>query len=303
MLDQPGVAQGQADRPVASDHPGRFHDRPPGHRGYPLHRGRVVVLDMGLEPLEAGGPLLDKLPIVELLLDHDLGQPQGQGQVGPGPDLEPQVGLLGQLYLAGVDDQELGPFLHRLADLPGPGRPAHVRVGAPDDHAAAVLEVRVQGGEAKGVEPAQDHRHAADVRFAEVVGGAEGVDEAADEPVQPDQDGVGSAAHHQRLGAVLAPGLVHVIGGLVQGLVPADLGPLALALGPDPPKRLAEALGVVDGLVHGPALAADKPLAEGVPPIALHALQAAALGLVEDAAVGEAVETDPAGALYAHHSS
>ncbi len=73
----------------------------------------------------------------------------------------------------------------------------------------------------------------------------------------------------QGMGAIFLPDLVHVVGDLVQGLVPGDTGPLALAAGADPFHGILDPVRVVEELDPGVATGADPAAVDRAPGVAL----------------------------------
>jgi hypothetical protein len=65
---------------------------------------RGIGQDVFLELVEANGPLLDELSVVEFLTNDDVEHSQGQRQVGAGARLDPHVRSFCRFRLPGVDD-------------------------------------------------------------------------------------------------------------------------------------------------------------------------------------------------------
>lgn len=70
--------------------------------------------------VKAVAPFLDELMIVEVFLDDHVDHAEGECRVGAGADLQEEVGLLGNLAEAGVDDDELRAALLHVAQGPLP---------------------------------------------------------------------------------------------------------------------------------------------------------------------------------------
>ncbi len=110
-----------------------------GDGGRPL---RGVVLHAFLELVEADAPFVDKLLVVEVFGDEDVGYGQQEGKVCAGPDRHPFGGEEAGVAVAGVDDDDVGAFsvgsLH--AGRRG-GRKTFDVVAAEEDYIFGVAEV------------------------------------------------------------------------------------------------------------------------------------------------------------------
>ena len=104
-----------------------FFGRDPGDLGDLFRRVGFRPLPQRLKSV---APVAHKILVVQLLLDQDADDPQRQCGVRARPDLEPQVRLSGQGDEAGIDDDELGPPLLGLEDVPAPGPMGRHRIGA-----------------------------------------------------------------------------------------------------------------------------------------------------------------------------
>ena len=67
------------------------------------YRYRLAVHDVGRV-----GPVGNEVGVVPAVLDHHVGQGEGERRVGPGSNAQPVVGLGGKSRLAGVDHDQLG---------------------------------------------------------------------------------------------------------------------------------------------------------------------------------------------------
>jgi hypothetical protein len=77
---------------------------------------------------------------------------------------------------------------------------------------------------------------------------------------------------HDLLGPFVDEGAPDAGGDVVEGLIPRDALPLAAAAWPDPPERMADALGVGDLVERGRPLGAGAPPAPRVGGVALELL-------------------------------
>ena len=217
---------------------------------------------MGGKLVEAVGPLLDELFVIEAFLDDDVEKPQGKRRVRARPQLEPVFGLLGQVDPPRVDDDDLGAvldLLHQhaadLAFLVGGGDVAPPE----DDEFARVVQIR-HGVEAAGVHARDLAGGMADVLGGDDVGRAEEIGQAdLDEVVEP----LGHAhAEGDALGAVLFLHLQQALGHGLQGLIPGDPFPFAFAAAAHALQRVTKPVRVVELVRRGEPLDAGVALAE-----------------------------------------
>ncbi|OPY08390.1 MAG: hypothetical protein A4E67_00985 [Syntrophaceae bacterium PtaB.Bin038] len=233
--------------------------RHPGDAGDLLGR---VLFYVGRKLVEAVGPFLHELPVIQALLDDHVEEAQGERRIRAGPKLQPVLRLPGQVDAPRVDDDDLGAVLDLLhehaADLTllvGGGD-----VAAPeDDELALVVQVR-HGVEAAGVHARNLPGRVADILGGDDVGGTEEIGQAdLDEVIEP----LGHAhAEGDPLGAVLFLDLEKALGDRLQGLIPRDAGPLPLAPLSDPLQGVAEPVRVVELVRRGEPLDAGVALAE-----------------------------------------
>ena len=138
--------------------------------------------------VEPMGVLFDKFLVVQSFLEDDVDDPEGQGLGRTGTQLEPEVGLLGQLGPAGIDDDQLGAVLqlidHLAGDLPlfvGGGE-----VAGPEEHQFRGMVEIGNRIEAAGVDARDLPAGVADILGGDDIGRAEDVGQAdQDEMLQP----------------------------------------------------------------------------------------------------------------------
>ena len=189
-------------------------------------------------------PLVHELVVVEILLDDHVDHAERERRVGTGTDLQEQVGMLGHLTVARIDDDELRAALLHVLERPLPvqklGRGG---VATPQHHEVGALPVRLVGAEAAVGAGLQPHVGAvADSAVAAGVGAAEQVRELV---VQVRLGAVRAFEEAESLGAVLVAQLGQALGHLVERLVPGDLLPLALAALTRALERSLQAVGIV----------------------------------------------------------
>ena len=92
--------------------------------------------------VKAVAPFLDELMIVEVFLDDHVDHAEGERRVGAGANLQEEVGLLGNLAEAGVDDDELRAALLHVAQGPLPiQKLGSCGVAAPQNDEVSALPV------------------------------------------------------------------------------------------------------------------------------------------------------------------
>jgi len=131
-----GIPPLQSGGPGLGVHPGRLSNRFRGDPGDLRNLFRGVLLCVLRQLVEAIGVLLHKGLVVEALRADDVDDGEGEGLDRPGPKLEPEVRLFGELGPSGIDDDHFGAALelgaHLAVDLPllaGGGQ-----VASPEEH-------------------------------------------------------------------------------------------------------------------------------------------------------------------------
>ena len=110
---------------------------------------------IGANEMRRVGPLAHELPVVPTAADHDMRETESERPVGAGPNAQPKIRLGRETDMAWVDDDELHSALERSD---GGSRVREARVGgvvAPEDQAAAVLDVRHRAAAAAGGDAAR----------------------------------------------------------------------------------------------------------------------------------------------------
>ena len=193
--------------------------------------------------VEAGGVGGDEVLAVAVLLDDHVDHGEDEREVGARLDGVPLVGLGGGDREPGIEVDQLGLPLHHAADeIHRVGRDdalEAVRAGHDDVFAIEQIEA---GHRAKRGAVGQVHRGQAQRRMPHEVRRAEGQAEVLEEDLLEALGG----GPEGRLGAVLRLHLGELLGGEVEGFVPAHGLPLAFAPGPHADHGLLEAVGIVD---------------------------------------------------------
>ena len=258
------------------------HDLLLGNPRHGLHLVERQLAGALGQLVEAVGPALHEVVVVEVLVDDDLDHAEREARVGAGAQLQVDVGVRGEPRDARLHADELAAELH------GVGHPvAHEEVGvgdggvaAPDDgalgaHPLGVVvaqrrELREVGDEHAAV--GHDHeRQAGQVaggagQEAVLVGAAERVRHAADLPLVV----AGGAA--QAVDGVAAVGHGDAAELLVAGfqrLVPRDALPLAASALAHAPHGVQDAVGVELHLLEGQAPGAQRAAVVRVVRVAL----------------------------------
>ena len=234
----------QASRLRGGVHAGRLADLIGGYPGDLGHLLGRVVLGALLELLEPHAPLVHELVVVEILLDDHVDPAECERRVGAGADLQEQIGLLGHLAEARVDDHELGAALLAVRVHPVPQKRLRCDgVAAPQHYEVGVHPVRLIGAEAAvgaGLEP-----HVAGVADGAVAARVRAAEQVRELVVQPAPRARRALGEGERLGPVLVAQLGQLVGYLVERLVPGDLLPLAAAALAHALERLLQAVRVV----------------------------------------------------------
>ncbi len=171
-------AHGPAARPVArlADHLRGAADLVLGQPRELGHPGRRVVGEEGRHRLPALGVGLDERRVGVAVLVQQVQQPVEQREIGAGPDLQEQRGLVGGGGAARIDHDQLRAGLHAVHHAQEQDRMTVGHVRADHEEQVRVVEVLVRAGRPVGAErelvAAARARHAeARVRFD--VGGAQ----------------------------------------------------------------------------------------------------------------------------------
>ena len=243
--------------PHRREHAGRLADELGAH---PADLGglfRRPLLHGRPQFLEADGPVVDELVVVEVLVDDDVHPGHEQGPVRAGAELDVVVGQARRVGEARVDgDEDAARLLEGLDLLPGGGVGLAV-VGVGREHLACLAGQLVDVGPSHRAFERLGHGPVADLLVAHVVGRAEQVEELRlHEQAVAVVRRAGDA--EQRLGAGLVAYLVELGSHLLERLVPADALPSALPALSHPLEGEVQTVGMVvvlDGrapLVHEP---------------------------------------------------
>jgi hypothetical protein len=254
-------------------------------------------------------PLADEIAVVPAALDHHMGEAECQRAVGAGPHPEPQIGLVGEARMARVDHDEPHAALQRFDDRSGVRETGIAGVVAPQNEAAAVLDVRhrataagADAADAVGIAGGEGAAPAADIEGDCRVRGAKGVRQPTNEAgrIRDRGGGGGRQGKGDRLRPVAFRGPAHRSGGQVQGLVPADPFPAGVwvTLGPGAAQRVGQPLRMIDELRCRAALGAER-LARRVRGIGLETGEAALFDHGDAAASGDAQPAIAVNALRA----
>ena len=283
-----GHAPLQAARLRAPDLAGRLHDEVLGHAAGLGGEAHGVLPHVLGELVEAVAPAAHELVVVEVVLDYLVAERERQRRVGAGAQLEPHVGLAREPGERGVHDDELAAALHALHHpvaerAVGVG---HHRVVAPYEDVLGRLPARVVvavGEELRVVaheQPAALERGGEDARRVTrlarqepgaVVGRAQVL--GHERPVAVDV-AAGALRDPDGLVAELLDDGLHLPLDDVVGLLPADTleGVLAAVL-LGALHGVAQAVLMVEHLLHGQAPGAEAPLVVGVRRVALDLLK------------------------------
>ena len=177
-----------------------------------------------------------------------------QGAVRAGLELQVHVRPRRELRAARVDDHELDAAVERVHQVPGRRGVGVERVGAPDERAASVPQVRARHLPVQ--QPERHHRgREAGARLGAEVGRAVLQREALDERAH--LLGV-AAVEDGRLGSALGLDALEVGGDLLERLVPRDRLELAGAARSGAPERRQQPVLVVHVLARRGALGAQR---------------------------------------------
>ena len=268
----------------------------PADAGHPL--GRVLARPLG-QRVEAVGPAVHEVVVVQVLLDDHVDHGEREGRVGAGAQAQPVPGARGHPREPGVHDHQLAAALHGLHDpvaQKGVGV-GHHRVVAPDDdalrrHPVGVVLVARLAELAHVGHPLVSHDHVAQ-RVARNHARVPGK-EAQREVWPPEirilvvRNGlrhVATGAHHGHdgFGTILFLDAPHLLLYEVVGLVPRDALPRVLAaVLARSAHGVLQAPGAVHHLGQLQAAHAQAALREGAVRVALHLHQLAVVVGVED---------------------
>jgi len=244
-------------------------------------------------------PATDEVAVVPAALDHQMGEAEGEGAVGPGAHPEPEISLVGEARMARIDHDQPHAALERFDDRCCMGEAGVAGVVAPQDQNAAVLDVRhgtatgacADAADAVGVAGGKGAAPAADIQGDCRVRGAEGVRQPTNETggIRDRRGGGRRQGEGDRLWPVALGDPAHRGGGQVQGLVPAD--PLPAGVGvpfrAGAAQWMGQPLRMIDELRCCPALGAQR-LARRVCGIRFETREAAVLDRRDAAASGDA---------------
>ena len=144
---------------------------------------------IGAHQMGPVAPVADEIAVVPPALDHDIGQPQRQRPIRAGPHTQPDIRLVRQAGTARVDHDQLHAALQRRHRRRGMGQAGDGGVVAPQDQAAALLDIRhpaagaagADAADAEGVARGEAAPPAAQVQRPDHVRRAEGIHQPAHE--------------------------------------------------------------------------------------------------------------------------
>ena len=265
--------------------------------------------------LETIGPSLGPLVVIEILVDDDIEECQGQGAVSARADLKPDLGLGGQPGQSRVDNDELRAHAHEV-DEPVTHEAVGVgcqRLVCPDDDdlrlgpLSVLIAVRMQLCVVKDpavafLQEVGGHaRLVAGVGREEAEGHVRGTERSAeDHSALPHCVTTGTGKRNNAFGpdaAELVPdNLAAVVEGFldeIESLIPGDALPLVGALLAIEKQRPLQAVMVVDLLNHVDAAQAQTTLAVREVGVALNPRQLAVNSVGENTTTVVATRTRP----------
>ncbi len=225
-------------------------------------RGGEEAPGLRMQQQRAVAPVPHEVAVVPAFLDHHAGNAQREGAVAARPDAEPEIGLVGEAGLAGIDDDEPGASRLRRRGTGGVGEPGGAGIVAPEQDAAGIGEVGRRHAHAEGIGAGVILVPVAELGAVDPVRAAEGVDEALDPENAVGERGGAGGRHREgdALGAALVAEASELAGRCGQRLVPADALPprIGVALGPRALQGIEEAVAAVDQLRRRAALDAER---------------------------------------------
>ena len=240
-----GVAVPQTARMTTGEQPCRSRDllrRHPSDLGDSL---RWILFYMPFQPLEAGGPQIHELLIVEALTDDHVQHPQRKGEVGPRPGTQPYVRPLCRRGLEHVHHDQLGSLLERWISAVAPAKNAFRAAGQVGSPVEAVRHQTCRC--AWDVAGVIDTGH---------VGSAEHVAEARDIVGFPAVDPFRQA---HRLGSISIPCTGQLPGHCVERFLPRDALPFPSTPVAHSSQRVREPGGRVETFQAGGGSGAQLP--------------------------------------------
>ncbi len=261
----PGIVGDQRAAPRAHGHVARA-GRPRGTRrefGVGHVGGQEQLARIAAHEQRRVRPLAHERLVVAAFRDQEVDEAERQRAVGARPHLQEHVGAGGGADAARIDDHQLGAARLRGDHVLSETQEVAVRVGAPEEDAAAVGEIG--HGQAVGAERvgggAGVARPLAEVRGADHVWRAEQGRQAPQPRLDLVEPGAAAGALAERHGA-------RAVGGAhgqqlrrdeVERLVPGDALPagVGVGLGARAAHGVVHALGLVEELRGGPSFGAD----------------------------------------------
>ncbi|MCG3209862.1 MAG: hypothetical protein FOGNACKC_03489 [Anaerolineae bacterium] len=123
-------------------------------------------------------PVPDKGPIVPAFLNHHIGQAQSQSAIGARPHLQPDIGLLGQPGVAGIDHNQVRPSFEGGHGSGSVSEPGQVWVVPPKQDTAGIFKIgHIVAGNTttKGISRGQIPAPTAQLHRGAKIGAAKGV--------------------------------------------------------------------------------------------------------------------------------
>ena len=233
-----------------------------GDPGDLFHLFQGVFVDSTDELLPPVGVVLDKILVVELLVDDHVEHPVSEGRVRAGSQREPDVGPRGRTGEPRIDDDELGAMVQgdregfplvfiRVDDR-------HV-VSPKDDALGEILVIDDRIG-AAGDNARRYPGSVTEVARRQDVGRAKAIGNAVDHGfVFP----ASAVTENDGFRPVLLFVPEDPLRNGVQGLVPGDPFPFAARLGADPSYRIGQSVRMIGQLGRSEAFAAESAVVDG----------------------------------------